>query len=245
MQWPGEVDVDIEVTAARRKQKHTDSLTAARDLAEAVADEEREFDLLIDVADPLDPSDSTAILDKAATMSCGRTEDDQSKWSVRALEITRAPHDLSTRGQDSRPPWWPDNKARCLVFQGALAGPGATRAPSQVRVWFGVPYESYVNSVMRKADSPQCAPGLPFLLAVDIGDLPDAFREMPRAVGGFMHMWRALSGLLLFQSMMGSDRTGWLWRLIPNPNAAITLPIELTAQNTHPSAAETYMRFRD
>jgi hypothetical protein len=180
--------------------------------------------LVVDLADPTIPEDRAAILDVAEKITIGRPKGLQGRWQLLAQEITREPKVLLTGGQGPRPAWWSVADARCFVLHEQLAGPDTRRAPPQVRVSFGVPYDSYINPIMRKADFPQSTPGLPFLVAVDISNLPGAFSEMPTALAGFLPFWKTVSGILLFHDVMGVDRVGWLWRLLKNPHAAVTLP---------------------
>ena len=65
MVWPGDAGLDLEVTAAKRKKKHVERQTFATDLANALFTADREFDLVIDLADPPLPEDRDAILTKA------------------------------------------------------------------------------------------------------------------------------------------------------------------------------------
>lgn len=243
MMWPGDGGLDLEVTVAKRKEKHVERQALATDLANALSRADRDFDLVVDLADPTIPEDRDAIQATAKTITSGRTEGAPGRWQLRAQEIAREPTVFVTGGQDARPPWWSGDDARCFVIHGQVAGPDTHRAPPQVRVYFGVPYDSYVNPIMRKADFPQGTAGLPFLVAVDISDLPGAFREMPRAVAGFLPLWQAVSGILLFHDLMGVDRVGWQWRLLKNPHAAVPLPDALCSGRADlPQAMETGVR---
>lgn len=240
--WPEDAAVDVEVTVARMKQRHIERQKLATDLATTLFRADRDFDLVVDLVDPTIREDRDAILATAENITGSRVEAVSGKWQLRAQEITREPTTVFTDG-DPRPPWWSVSDARCFVLHGLVAGPDTRRAPPQVRVWFGVPYDSYVNPIMRKADFPQGAAGLPFLLAVDISGLPGAFLEMPRVVADFLPHWRAVSGILLFQDMRGVDRVGWLWRLLKNPHAAIQLPETLCSGRADlPQAMETGVR---
>lgn len=241
--WPVNADLDVEVTVAKKKEKHLKRQALATNLANALFQADRDFDLVIDLADPTAPEDRDAIQATAKTITSGQTEGVPGRWEVRAQEVTREPTVLFIGGQDPRPPWWSADQARCFVFQGQVAGPDTHRAPPQVRVCFGVPYDSYVNPIMRKADSPQGTAGLPFLVAVDISDLPGAFREIPRAVAALLPFWKAVSGILLFHDMTGVDRVGWLWRLIRNPHSVVPLPEALCAGRADlPETMETGVR---
>lgn len=224
MVWPPDADVDFEVTVAKRKKKHVERRALAIELANALFRPDREFDLVVDLVDPTVAEDRAAILAVAEKTIPGQPDGLPGRWQLLAQEITREPKVLVIGGQDPRPAWWSVGNARCFVLHGQLAGPDTRCAPPQVRVSFGVPYDSYINPIMRKADFPQGAPGLPFLVAVDISSLPGAFIEMPTALAGFLPFWKTVSGILLFHDVMGVDRVGWLWRLLKNPHAAVTLP---------------------
>jgi hypothetical protein len=105
-----------------------------------------------------------------------------------------------------------------------LAGPDTQLAPAQVRVFFGVPYSSYINPVMKKGDHPQGQAGRPFLVVVNIANLPGAFTEMPRILTGYLPLWNSISGILLYHDFSHVEKMGWLWRLINNPFAEVPLP---------------------
>jgi hypothetical protein len=94
----------------------------------------------------------------------------------------------------------------------------------QVRVFFGVPYSSYINPVMKKGDHPQGRAERPFLVVVDIANLPGAFTEMPRILTGYLPLWNSISGILLYHDFSHVEKMGWLWRLINNPFAEVPLP---------------------
>lgn len=243
MVWPVDASLDLEVTAARKKERHVQRQAFATELADHLFEADRDFDVVIDLADPTIPEDRDAILTTAKTITSGQTEEAAGRWRVRAQEITREPTVLYTGGQDPRPSWWSVDQARCFVFKGYVAGPDTHRAPPQVRVCFGVAYDSYVNPIMRKANSPQGTTGLPFLVAVDISELPGAFRELPRVAAGLLPFWKAVSGILLFHEVTGMDRVGWLWRLLGNPHAEVPLPERLCAGRADlPETMETGVR---
>ena len=92
---------------------------------------------------------------------------------------------------------------------------------------------------MKKAAKPQGKKGVPFLIALDVQDLPGAFRELPIAILGYLPQWTAVSGILLFLDMMASTKCGWHWRLIQNPHATTSLPESLAARARFEATAET------
>jgi hypothetical protein len=222
--WPTNATVDVEVTAAKTKAAHIERRRIVSDLAPALWREDRDFDLVADLADPTIREDRETILGMAPGVTLGRVEGVPGRWQLRAEPITRTPTTFLTGRVDERPAWWAASDARCFMVHAMVAGPGAARAPAQVRVYYGVPYNSYVNPVLAKANFPQGLAELPFLLAVDVSELPGAFRELPRVVADFLPNWQRVSGILLFDEILGADRVGWMWRLLKNPHAFVELP---------------------
>lgn len=246
MIWPPDLPVDVEVTVARRKEAHRERQALATDLAQTLFRPQRDVDLVVHLADPVANEDRAEILSFSEEIVAGVTKGIPGRWELRCEQITREPTVLLVGGMDSRPPWWSEKDACCFVLQGQIAGPDARRAPAQVRVHFGVPYDSYVNPVMRKADFPQGEPGLPFLVVLDVSTLPGAFNEMPRALAGFLPLWKGVSGILLFQDMMAIERVGWAWRLLSNPDAAVPLPAALAKERADlPNRMETGLKLND
>lgn len=222
--WPSGSPVDVEVTTARQKASYTRRQALAQELANVLYGMHQEYDLVVYLADPTVEEERDAVLAAAGTLRYGGTQEALGKWQVRSQEIVREPTDLLSGELDTRPSWWSADNARCFVLRGVLAGPETQRAPAQVRVFFGVPYASYINPIMKKADSPQGEVGRPFLVVVDIANLPGAFSEMPHALTGYLPFWKSISGILLYQDFTHVEKVGWLWRLINNPFAEVPLP---------------------
>ena len=225
--WPGDASLDLEVAAAKQKREHVERQALAVSLVNDLFASDRDFDLVINLVDPTLSQDRNEILTKARSIASGQMEGKPPRWEMRTERITREPTLVFTGGQDLRPSWWPLDRARLGIVNGYSAGLDSDRAPPQVRLWFGVPYDSYVNPIRRKADSPQGTEGLPFLVAVDIAELPDALVEIPIAISGFLPHWKAVSGILLFRNVVHFDYVGWSWRLIRNAYAEVPLPEDL------------------
>ncbi len=232
MVWPEAAEIDVEVTVARRKERHVRRQTEATELAAELFDSARRCDLVVNLVDPTNPRDRTAVVKATKAISCGESQSVPGRWSIQAEPANREAGTVWTNGQDSAPDWWSQDGARSCAFVQQVDERDTAVVTSQVRVWFGVPYVAYVNPVMRKADSPQGTEGLPFLIAVDVSQLPGAFAEIPRVALGFLPFWTAVGGILLFRSLADFDRVGWSWRLVRNPHAAVQLPESLCAGRT-------------
>ena len=184
---------------------------------------------------------SYPILSAVAHLESGVTREQVGRWRVKAEPITRDVTTILRAGPEERPLWWSQDHACRFVLKQQVAGPGCQKAPGQVNVGFPVPYLSYINPVERKARLPQGEPGRPFLIVVDMGNLPGAFREIPRGASRFLSGWRHVSGILLYHDTRGTDRVGWTWRLIGNPHADIALPVELAGGRADlPQAMDSY-----
>lgn len=229
MVWPEAAEVDVEVTVAKRKELHVRRQAGATTLAAELFDSARRCDLVVNLVDPTNPADRSAVVKAATAMSCGESQSVPGSWSIHAVPAHREAGTVWTAGQDPAPEWWSQDGARSCAFVQQVGDRYSLVAKSQVRVWFGVPYVAYVNPVMRKADSPQGTEGLPFVVAVDVSQLPGAFEEIPRVAMGYLPFWTAVGGILLFESWADPERVGWRWRLVRNPNAAIPLPETLCA----------------
>lgn len=161
MVWPEDAEVDVEATIAQKKDAHVRRAEAAEKLIEALYDPQRRFDLVVDILDSTNQADCDEIIEASNGILSGEIAAKPGSYEVRAEPITRETTVLYFGGQDPAPAWWPNDQARLYRFFQAVAGPESTTAPPQVRVWTGLPFVSYVNPVMRKADSPQGTGGLP------------------------------------------------------------------------------------
>lgn len=244
LRWPGECPVDVEVTTARRKTAHVRRNKVANALVERLFVPKMDDDVVVHMVDPTDTADTDAVIAAAKEVPKGATLENPGRWQVRREEILREATVVATGDLDARPSWWPVRNVRSFVIHGMLAGPGTTKAPAQVRILFGVPYDAYINPVMKKADAPQGTAEHPFLLAVDVMGLAGAMKELPEVLPGYFAQWSRISGILLFMDMVAHNRSGWVWRLLANPSATSPLPDSLVGGRANlEQSMETGLRF--
>lgn len=229
LQWPEDHLVDVEVTVARQKPAYLRRHAAANELVDRIFDPKRDDDLVVHIVDPVSLADRNEVIAAAAAIPNDGTLESPGRWQLRREAIQRDSTVIFKADFDARPHWWAAGNVRCWVVAQSLAGPETTRAPGQVRVIFSVPYEAYINPVMKKADAPQGKAGAPFLIAIDVAGLPGALKEMPETLQDYLSQWRRVSGILLYMDMFAIRRTGWVWRLLANPHAAVPLPESLVA----------------
>lgn len=227
MVWPEDCEVDVEVTSPMEKEFHRVRRTLASELVDGLMDATRGFDLVIDVVDPTDSNVLREVRSAIQHLTEGEVRESVGKWQVRAERIDRDPFTLFVAGQDQEPKWWPTDHVRAFCFKSLVAGPTTVKASAQTRVAVGMPFHRYMNPVQHKAEKPQGRVGLPFLIAIDIKDLPGGLRGIPSAVEGYLPLWRSVSGILLFQEFQSFEHIGWIARLIKNPHAVVPLPTSI------------------
>jgi hypothetical protein len=182
---------------------------------------------VIHVVDPTDAKALHEVQEAVHHLQEGEFRESAGRWEVRAERIDRDPATLFVAGQDEKPEWWPTDHVRAFCFKSLVAGPATIKATAQTRVAVGMPFHRYINPVQHKAEKPQGQVGLPFLIAIDIKDLPGALRGIPSAVEGYLPLWGSVSGILLFQEFHSFEQIGWIGRLIKNPHAAVPLPASI------------------
>jgi hypothetical protein len=154
--------------------------------------------------------------------------EESEKWMIKAVKSRRDVHNIYTAGEVyDRPKWWPKQPVEFFTLYQFLADDTGAIAPPQTRVIYGVPFESYVNPVQRKADRPQSSGSGSFLIAIDVEDLPGAFDEFRKRLPEYFLIWPKVSGVLTFRRWVQTSRVGWTCGLLENHSAAIPLPAEL------------------
>ena len=125
------------------------------------------------------------------------------------------------------PTWWPNNEPN-YFSTGTLIG-SAENPVVQLRSL--VPLASYMNPVLRKANSGQGRRGAPYLIAFDVSDLPRAHERIVDDLRGYFEIWRHVSAVLLFEPRFwtGFERKEWVVSMHRNSGAAISLPEHLAA----------------
>lgn len=133
--------------------------------------------------------------------------------------------------------------ARVFSLEQLVGGPDPNLVHPQVRVQFGTPFTSYINSAARKADHFQGSEAVPFLIAFDVMSLPGAFDFLPSVLPEYLKAWPHVSGVWLIHgpSFIVPDKIGWTnWRLIQNPDSLHRLPEKMTEKLLQKPNCKTY-----
>jgi len=64
----------------------------------------------------------------------------------------------------------------------------------------------------------------PFMIGIDIGDLPDGYNEYMRLLPMYLKEYPAISAVLLFERQAKANKFVWVWELYLNSEAKYPLP---------------------
>src|SRR5206468_1988297 len=105
--------------------------------------------------------------------------------------------------------------ARLFSVEQLVGGPDPNLVHPQVRVQFGTPFTSYINTAAKKADHFQGTGAVPFVIAFDVMSLPGAFDCLPRELPEYLKAWPRVSGVWLIHGpSFLLPKIGWTkWRL--------------------------------
>jgi hypothetical protein len=215
------VVADIEVVCAQQRSIHADELVTQRNLSEAIGTR-MDAHVAIFIADELSGDLVDEIVNGVIHVPIGGAIEKEGKWCVVARALPdRKPFEGGSR-QEIAPGWWPLAGAQTVV-QTVRLGP---ESPILTVVCKTVE-ASYLNPIRRKAERPQRTGNLPYVIAVDVDALPDAFEEIPKELAGFWAQWKHVSAVLLFFSYQGVGLNGWWCSIVRNPFADVVLPQDM------------------
>lgn len=216
----------VEVARASTREVHEGVKKGVRDFSAVVQASDLGWNLLGFISDASRAADLDAMFDAATQIRPGESAEHAGKWSVCALEIERR-EEVVSNTELFAPAWWPKNEPCDFAFNTVLGGSSGN---PYVQVRSLVPHTSYMNPIIRKADSGQRIPGKPYLIALDVSEFP---RAHDRILGDLYHSfaaWDHVSGVLLFEPrfFVGYHKQ-YVVSLHKNHSATCRLPDQLLA----------------
>lgn len=132
------------------------------------------------------------------------------------------------------PEWWPDDEPTFFSNATLLNG----RGNLVVMLRSLVPETSYLNPIMRKAEHGQHAPGRPFVIALNVSELPRAHERLQTEIERNFPLWDHVSGVLIFilWFYVSSKTKAYKFRMFSNPYVSAPLPeqlVNLSEQKLH------------
>ncbi len=221
--WGNGVILDVEVARGDTRFLHKAVQNGINAFAGALQPHDVAWNVIAFIADASNSKDLDEMFEAASILQPGQSAEVFGKWYVRAVPLSQrddvvAAHVIELFGPD----WWPNNDPS-YGSTSTLIG-SAENPVVQLRSL--VPITSYMSPVIRKANSGQRWPGNPYLIALDVSDLPRAHERIIDELRGYFEIWNHVSAVLLFEPRfyIGFERKEWVVSIHRNPRANIQLP---------------------
>lgn len=239
--WPDGSSIEVEVTAAEKKQGQRTREAAASSLREALAATRIQHDVHVHVLDVLSDTEQQEVVEAASRLNSGSSAELQGRWHVQVQPMpARDPRILFTAGEAPiRPNWFPAKIAIPFTMHGLVAGPDETAPIPRLFIYWGLTTEAYINPIEKKVSRFQGSGTRPFIVAVDIASLSGARTIYEQTLPDYFTIWDNISGVLAFQFMSDFvSKFFWAWQFFRNPGA--TNPIsDVCAQVLKPGLWNT------
>lgn len=220
-EWAGGT-LAVEVTRAEKRHLHAALVKNLTVLSEVIRPDEQRWHTLVFFQDATDQSALDAVLDAVIKLQPEQGAEEQGSWAVRSIPLDRREDVVGPNAVSLfAPAWWPDGPT--FFVQRTVVG-GAVSPIVNLRS--KVPATSYLNPICRKANRPQRDKGKPYLIALDVSELPGAHDRVRVTLLECFREWRKVSGVMLFdyRPWIGTEKKEWVASLCPNGNADFLLP---------------------
>jgi hypothetical protein len=225
--WGNGVVLDVEVARGETRQLHMAVQIGVEAFVGALQPGDVEWNVVGFIADASKSESVEALFEAATILRPDESAEDVSGWYVRAVPLGRRDEVVGAHSVEMfGPSWWPSDEPTYFSTSTLI---GASGNPV-VLLRSLVPLASYMNPILRKASSGQQRPGNPYLIALDVSDLPRAHERIVEDLRGYFTIWNHVSGVLLFEPRfyIGAERKEWVIFIHSNPSATIPLPTNLT-----------------
>ncbi|MBX9636569.1 MAG: hypothetical protein K2Q45_03350 [Nitrosomonas sp.] len=226
--WGGGAVVDVEVARGETRQLHKAVSNGVSTFTGALQPHDITWNVTAFMADASNSTDLNAMFEAATTLQSEQSAEHHGKWYVRTLPLSQREDVVGVHTIELFcPAWWPKNEPNYLSTSTVIGSMGNP----VVQLRSLIPMTSYMNPLLRKADSGQGRPGNPYLIALDVSELPCAHERIVNDLRGYFEIWNHVSAILLFQPMFytGFERKEWIVSIHRNPGATIPLPKNFAA----------------
>jgi hypothetical protein len=225
--WSSGEVVDVEVARGETKQLHAAVQGGVAAFVGALRPGDVEWHIVGFIADASAPAELAAMFESAVKLRPGDFAEEATRWCVRAVPLDGREDVVGAESVELfSPSWWPANQPTYFSTS-TLIGSGGNPV---VLLRSLIPRASYTNPILRKANSGQRREGNPYLIAVDVSELPRAHEQLVADLHGYFSIWEHVSGVLLFEPRfyVGAGRKEWVVSIHRNAAAAIALPASLS-----------------
>lgn len=228
------MEIEVEVTRAQAKDQHLFLREQSNQIADQLQLAARPFDLVAHLHGTLSPEDKKRLFAAAKIVECGGTIRQRDKWKLAGVPIARARHEIYRVGEDDLdklPDWWPSNELKLFSILLNSGAPDSEIEPPRVKVCYTASFAGYINPAKRKARRFQGTLSRPYLVAVDVNNLPNSFKEFKKSLDLSFSKWKHISAVLIFEDYNSSSELGWQFQILINPFAIRPL---LSDPSEHP-----------
>lgn len=226
--WDDQVTLDVEVARGETRQLHKAVQSGVETFVGALQPGDVAWNVVGFIADASNAVDLAAMFEAAIALNPGQCAEEAGRWCVQAVALERRDEVVGAHSAELfGPGWWPSDAPNYFSTSTLL---GATGNPV-VLLRSLVPLASYTNPILRKATGGQRRPGNPYLIAVDVSELPRAHERIVNDLIGYFKIWDHVTAVLLFEPRfyIGVERKEWVVSIHRNPSATNVLPPHFAA----------------
>jgi hypothetical protein len=228
-----EQSVELEVTKALTKEAHAQLYNFAGELRQKIVDRKLPWIISVFFTTKLSDADIHSLFETLAEQKPGKYQSSSGKWwlSIEAPPPPVPETEFNTKIDFSKIGYpvndgWPSEIAKgrndiAISIDSPEKGLISVRI---VGVFPGVPVHNYLNRLQRKVERMQASGTFPFMIAIDIGDLPGGYEEYMRLLPAYLKGYPAFSAVLLFERQTWANKFALVWELYLNPEARYPLP---------------------
>lgn len=216
--WSDE-SVEVEVTRAGPKDANVILSQQAEIIADQIFLDSRNFDVIVHISRQLDADEVERLRAGAIGLKLGETKAENDVWQLVGEKISRAPGIIENVGETHvLPDWW--IRGMCMFHLRAVLHAAESSLPTpRVKMYWQLVYDGYLNSAKKKAQTFQGTAQFPYVVVIDVTNLPNAFANFEFGLGASFPKWKRISAVLLFENYKTTDQVGWNIRLFKNPAA--------------------------
>ncbi len=222
-QWTHGVVLDVEVTRAEIRQLHKAVKDGLESFTGALHPSDVDWNVICFIADASNPNDLNAVFDAVTELRPNETKEQPSRWAVRAVPLEQREHVVGAQANKIfAPKWWPSDEPSFFATSTII---GSNSSPV-ILLRSLIPMTSYMNPIIRKANSGQRHSGHPYLIALDTSEMPRAHDRIAGDLGSYFVDWNHISGVMLFESRfwIGVESKEWIVSIHANPHARLSIP---------------------
>ncbi len=254
VQWDDTV-VEIEVTKAQPKETRIETEKFTKSLMERIIALKLKWHIVIYFANRLTEEDTQLLLQNLNEAKPGHYRLLDKWWLFIENSPLPVPEaEFRMQIDDTGGTWpvsgWPSDKVQTGFTSGFRTyNPEEGKlAINIIDINAGVPIKNYINPLDRKATRIQGSKAVPFIVAIDIGELPGGFAVYQQLLPAYLEKHPNISAVLLFERTSEVKRFleiqngfEWTWKLHLNSNADYPLPS--TMLDAFPLAGNRYWSY--